>query len=70
MCWCTGRPYTTHLLLTSLPPCVSAACRGEGMPISKYPGTKGNLLIKFDVVFPRNLSESQKQQIRAALPAR
>eukprot|EP00775_Hariotina_reticulata_P009080 gene9080-9250_t len=41
--------------------------RGEGMPISKFPGQKGNLVIKFDVVFPRQLNSSQKEQIRMLL---
>lgn len=43
--------------------------RGEGMPLSKQPGSRGNLLVKFEVVFPRALSASQKEQIRALLPA-
>jgi DnaJ-class molecular chaperone len=38
------------------------------MPISKHPGTKGNLLVKFDVHFPRSLNDSQKQQLRQILP--
>lgn len=41
--------------------------RGEGMPISKAPGTKGDLVVKFDVVFPRQLSDMQKQQLRQIL---
>ena len=39
------------------------------MPNTKAPGTFGNLIIKFDVRFPRNLSDEAKQQLRAALPA-
>ena len=27
--------------------------KNEGMPISKQPGSKGNLRIRFDLVFPR-----------------
>lgn len=42
---------------------------GEGMPVSKQPGRRGNLLIKFDVAFPRSLSSSQKEQLRGLLPA-
>lgn len=34
------------------------------MPITKAPGTFGNLIIKFDVVFPRTLSNDQKAQLR------
>lgn len=37
--------------------------RGEGMPISKSPGAKGDLIIKFDIVFPDYLSESKKKQL-------
>ena len=41
----------------------------EGMPISKTPGSKGNLRIKFEVLFPRQLSDAQKEVLRQALPA-
>ncbi|KAK9860385.1 hypothetical protein WJX84_006628, partial [Apatococcus fuscideae] len=44
--------------------------RGEGMPISKSPGTKGDLRIHFDIAFPKSLSPQQKAAIRANLPAR
>jgi hypothetical protein len=43
--------------------------RGEGMPVSRQPGQRGNLLIKFDVTFPRQLNSSQKEQIRSLLPS-
>lgn len=39
------------------------------MPISKQPGQKGSLHIKFEVMFPRQLTSSQKEQIRSLLPA-
>jgi len=42
--------------------------RGEGMPLSKSPSTRGNLIIKFDVSFPSQLTEKQKNQIRETLP--
>ena len=44
--------------------------RGEGMPISKSPGTRGDLRIHFDIIFPKSLSPQQKNAIRANLPAR
>ncbi len=34
--------------------------KGEGMPISKAPGKKGDLLIKFDVVFPKCASHAAR----------
>jgi DnaJ family protein B protein 4 len=42
---------------------------GEGMPISKEPGRKGDLHVEFEVVFPRQLSQQQKEQLRHILPA-
>ena len=42
---------------------------GEGMPVSKAPGTRGDLRIRFDVQFPRALSEQQKAGLRKLLPS-
>ncbi|KAF9606266.1 hypothetical protein IFM89_024087 [Coptis chinensis] len=36
---------------------------GEGMPISKEPGKKGNLRIKFDIKFPSRLTAEQKSSL-------
>lgn len=41
---------------------------GEGMPISKAPGTRGDLYIRFNIQFPSSLSESQKEAVRKAFP--
>lgn len=43
--------------------------RGEGMPISKTPGQKGDLRIRFDVQFPHTLTDSQKAGLRKLLPS-
>lgn len=41
---------------------------GEGMPISKRPGEKGDLIINYVVDFPKDeLTDEQKEHIRAAL---
>jgi len=40
---------------------------GEGVPITKSPGTKGDLILRFDVAFPTSLPKSSKQLIRQAL---
>jgi len=42
--------------------------RGEGMPVSKSPGTRGNLRVELSVQYPRSLTDAQKQALRAALP--
>jgi len=42
---------------------------GEGMPITKEPGTKGDLIIRFNVAFPTSLSDEKKRLIRQGLDA-
>ncbi|ORM40870.1 DnaJ -like protein subfamily B member 4 [Babesia sp. Xinjiang] len=39
----------------------------EGMPISKSPSHRGDLILEFDVTFPRVLTAEQKKQMAAAL---
>ncbi|XP_047310738.1 dnaJ homolog subfamily B member 1-like [Impatiens glandulifera] len=39
----------------------------EGMPISKEPRNKGNLRIKFNVIYPSRLTAEQKIELRRAL---
>jgi DnaJ-class molecular chaperone len=45
----------------------SRVIANEGMPMSKYPGKKGDLIVTFDVVFPNKLNEQQRTQIRQIL---
>jgi len=40
---------------------------GAGMPKPKQPGSFGDLLIKFDIKFPQNLTKEQKETIKKAL---
>jgi len=40
---------------------------GEGMPISKFPNQKGDLKIHFNIEFPRELTQDQKDQIKRIL---
>ncbi|KAH8740978.1 heat shock 40 kDa protein [Cryptosporidium ryanae] len=39
----------------------------EGMPIKNQPGQKGDLIIEFDISFPKSLTNEQKKLIREAL---
>lgn len=55
-------------------PCPEVVCPGyekaipgEGMPVSKKPGTRGKLVIRFSIVFPEYLSEDRKIQLRKLL---
>lgn len=41
---------------------------GEGMPLSKEPGKKGDLVVEFEVTFPR-LDDAQKAELKKLLPA-
>ncbi|KAF9945906.1 hypothetical protein BGZ70_003498 [Mortierella alpina] len=40
---------------------------GEGMPISKKPGQKGDLIVKFDVKLPAQLTATQKDELKKLL---
>lgn len=39
----------------------------EGMPISKDPNTKGDLIIQFNIEFPNQLNPEQKRMLKEAL---
>jgi len=41
--------------------------KDEGMPISKTPGKKGNLRINFDIQFPSQINQEQREMIRRLL---
>ncbi|GAX73219.1 hypothetical protein CEUSTIGMA_g672.t1 [Chlamydomonas eustigma] len=49
-------------------PTSNKVIKGKGMPITKAPGTFGNMIVKFDVTFPRSLSNEQKDILKQALP--
>jgi DnaJ homolog subfamily B member 4 len=52
---------------TVVQPGAEIVVRGEGMPISKQPGKRGDLIVTVKVVFPSSLSENQKVGIKNAL---
>lgn len=43
--------------------------RGEGMPVSRQPGRRGDLVVTLDCVFPTELSQAQRDALRQTLPA-
>ncbi|KAL5759630.1 hypothetical protein ACOSQ2_018468 [Xanthoceras sorbifolium] len=43
------------------------AIQNEGMPISKDPSKRGNLIIKFEVIFPSRLTVEQKSDLKRVL---
>ncbi len=54
---------------TPLRPGYTQTVPGEGMPNPKDPTgkTRGDLIIEFDIVFPKVLSAAQKQLLQKAL---
>ena len=42
--------------------------QGEGLPLSKAPSKRGDLIIDFDIQFPKTLSGAQKDILRDTLP--
>lgn len=40
---------------------------GEGMPLSKKPGQRGDLILRFSIRFPTHLNEEKKTKLRAIL---
>jgi len=40
---------------------------GEGMPISKKPGTKGDLIVRFHILFPKYLNGEKRNKIKELL---
>ncbi|CCI11232.1 hypothetical protein ABG067_007147 [Albugo candida] len=48
-------------------PSLEKTLKGEGMPISNSPGTRGDLILKFDIIFPKHLTKLQKQSLAKIL---
>lgn len=48
-------------------PTYEEVIKGEGMPIPKEPGKKGNMRIKFNIKFPSRLTSEQKTGIKRLL---
>lgn len=41
---------------------------GEGMPISRQPGVRGDLLVNFDINFPKSLAPNSVKSLKLLLP--
>lgn len=41
---------------------------GEGLPLPKCPGQRGDMIVTFDVEFPTNLSMQQRQELANIVP--
>jgi DnaJ-class molecular chaperone len=40
---------------------------GEGMPLSKKPTTRGDLIIKFHILFPKYLNGTKRMKVKELL---
>ena len=41
--------------------------RGQGMPVSRQPGKRGDLIVNYNIKFPRTIKDMDKQQLRNIL---
>ena len=62
----SGRLITVQLAAVVQPNCVQVIA-GEGLPLCDSPTERGNLLVKFSVVFPKVLLPAQKQALQSIL---
>mmetsp|Transcript_17117 Transcript_17117/g.25350 ORF Transcript_17117/g.25350 Transcript_17117/m.25350 type:complete len:194 (+) Transcript_17117:2-583(+) len=49
-------------------PTYTKVVKGKGMPISKEPGARGDLIVTFDIEYPKGISEEAKQKLKEILP--
>lgn len=51
-------------------PTYTKVCKGKGMPSSRKPDEKGDLVITFDIMYPKKgISEDAKREIRRLIPS-
>lgn len=48
-------------------PSLEKILKGEGMPVTNSPETRGDLILKFDIIFPKHLTKLQKQSLAKIL---
>jgi len=57
-----------QLELQLVTPTTKRIIKGEGLPLPKRPNVRGDLIVEFDIEFPRNLSNEQVATLREVLP--
>lgn len=62
-----GRTYKLDCRAEVISPETIKTISGAGMPISKRPGQKGDLVVKFEVSFPSYISPEKKRKLRELL---
>lgn len=64
--WCSA-PDSSQPLPSIRSPSYCKVVPGEGMPLPQDPRRKGDLLIYFNICFPKNLTPDKKMLLRRAL---
>ena len=62
-----GKPLTITLNEV-VSPGVEKCIHGEGMPVSKQPGKRGDLIICYDIAFPTKFSDKDVKTLKGVLP--
>eukprot|EP00920_Eleutheroschizon_duboscqi_P006788 GHVT01015859.1.p1 GENE.GHVT01015859.1~~GHVT01015859.1.p1 ORF type:complete len:344 (+),score=55.40 GHVT01015859.1:608-1639(+) len=67
-------PYTTLAATEArfevtdvISPTSKKVVKGQGMPVKSQPGQFGDLIIEYDIVFPRSLTQEQKRKVKDVL---
>ena len=55
-------------LASVIKPTTSQRIAGEGLPIPKQQGRKGDLVVEFDIQFPDHISQTSKDKLMTVLP--
>ena len=54
-----------HLKVKDVSPTTELKIPGEGMPISDSPSSRGDLIVRFHILWPNDLSDQQKEQLNS-----
>ena len=65
-----GERLVVNLLDEIVKPTTVKRIAGKGLPLSKDPTRKGDMLISFEIVFPEKLNGYTKDLLRNSLPSK
>ena len=65
-----GERLVVNLLDEIVKPTTVKRIAGKGLPLSKDPTRKGDMLISFEIVFPEKLNGNTKDLLRNSLPSK
>ena len=56
------------LELKTVSPTTKRIIKGEGLPLPKTPERRADLVVEFDIIFPKNLTSQQVESLKQILP--